>query len=134
MIKSLVQSAVFSYNSITNNNGITHREVVMVREITEKEFDEVVLKASKPVLVDFYAPWCGDCKRLAPALEVIAEKNAALFDTVKIDVDKAPDTGKKYNIAALPTLSVFRSGKNGPYISEPASKAQVDEWLKGQGF
>jgi len=81
-----------------------------LEEITEKNFKEVVLDSSVPVVVDFWAPWCGPCRKLAPVLEQIQNefKDSAKF--VKIDSDKNINVAKEYGIAALPTILIFKDG------------------------
>lgn len=103
-----------------------------IKEISENMFDAEVLKAEKPVLVDFYAPWCGDCRRIVPALDAIAEAAAGTFDIIKVNTDKAPALAEQYAVKALPTLLVFKNGKHGSRITEPSSKNEIDQWLKGE--
>lgn len=103
-----------------------------IKEITEDMFDAEVLKAEKPVLVDFYAPWCGDCRRIVPALDAIAEAAADKFDIIKVNTDKAPALAERYEVKALPTLLVFKNGTHGSRITEPSSKNEIDRWLKGE--
>lgn len=101
-----------------------------LKEITEDMFESEVLNAARPVLVDFYAPWCGDCRRIVPALDAIAEAGAQDFDVIKVNTDKARALSETYAIKALPTLLVFKNGKHGTRISEPSSKNEIDQWLK----
>ena len=78
--------------------------------LTEKNFEEEVLKSEIPVLVDFWATWCGPCRMLAPTIEKIAEEQAGKIKVGKIDVDEEPELAAKYGIASIPTLMVFRQG------------------------
>ncbi|WP_428768293.1 thioredoxin [Treponema sp. HNW] len=103
-----------------------------LKEIAENMFDKEVLKAEKPVLVDFYAPWCGDCRRIVPALDAIAEAADGKFDIIKVNTDTAPVLAERYAVKALPTLLVFKNGKHGSRITEPSSKNEIDQWLKGE--
>ncbi|MGI5172483.1 thioredoxin family protein [Treponema sp. OMZ 840] len=103
-----------------------------VKEISADMFEKEVLKSTKPVLVDFYAPWCGDCRRIMPALDAIAEANAERFDIIKVNTDKAPALSETYAVKALPTLLVFKNGTHGSRITEPSSKNEIDQWLKGE--
>ena len=76
----------------------------------ETEFEEIVLKAEKPVLVDFWAPWCGPCKMVAPELEAVEEEMSETALVVKINVDENQKLAGKYNVMGIPTLLVFKSG------------------------
>ena len=81
-----------------------------VEKVTSDRFDEVVLKSEKPVLVDFYADWCGPCKMLSPVVEQLAQENDA-YRVCKINVDEAPDIASRYGIMSIPTLIVFKNGQ-----------------------
>lgn len=82
----------------------------MAIEITTENFEEVVLKNEKPVLVDFWASWCGPCKMLAPVVEEFAEQQADVV-VGKIDVDQHPLLASKYGIMTIPTLMLFKNGE-----------------------
>ncbi|RME75760.1 MAG: thioredoxin [Planctomycetota bacterium] len=82
-----------------------------VEKITSKEFDEKVLKADLPVVVDFYADWCAPCKMLAPILDSMAEKFEGKVKFVKVNTDENPDLREKYQIMGVPTLMFFKNGK-----------------------
>ncbi|MBR2471153.1 MAG: thioredoxin [Clostridia bacterium] len=82
----------------------------MAIEITTENFEEVVLKNEKPVLVDFWASWCGPCKMLAPVVEEFAEQQADVV-VGKIDVDQHPLLASKYGIMTIPTLMLFKDGE-----------------------
>ena len=83
----------------------------MATQITAAEFDEKVLKADKPVLVDFFATWCGPCKMMAPTIDQIATEVADTADVYKIDVDQAPEIAQRYGVMSIPTLIVFDKGQ-----------------------
>lgn len=104
-----------------------------VKEVTEKTFEQEVLNANKPVLIDFYAPWCGDCKRIGPVLEFIAAEYADRFTVVKIDAERETSLKQKYDIQAYPTLCVIQNGKPGKYIVEPSSKDEIVRFLQTEG-
>lgn len=82
-------------------------EVILSAENFEKE----VLKSDLPVLVDFWATWCGPCKMLAPTIARIAEEKAGIVKVCKLDVDEEPEIAQKYGIASIPTLKVFVNGE-----------------------
>ena len=79
--------------------------------ITESNFETEVLKADKPVLVDFWATWCGPCRMLAPVIAQIAEEQEGKIKVGKIDVDEEPELAIRYGIASIPTLKVFENGE-----------------------
>lgn len=83
----------------------------MATQITAAEFDEKVLKADKPVLVDFFATWCGPCKMMAPTIDQIATEVEGAADVYKIDVDQAPEIAQRYGVMSIPTLIVFDKGE-----------------------
>ncbi len=80
-----------------------------IEEITDNNFENVVLNSSQIVLVDFWAPWCGPCRKLAPVLEQIQNEFIEEIKVVKIDVDKNPQKAKEYGIASLPSVLIFQN-------------------------
>ena len=87
------------------------KENNMAQVITSAEFQEKVLEADKPVLVDFFATWCGPCKALAPVVEELADEMADSAYVYKMDVDQSPDIARKYRIMSVPTIMVFENGQ-----------------------
>lgn len=81
------------------------------RAVTDDSFEADVLKNSKPVLVDYWAEWCGPCKMVAPVLEAIATEHGDKLDIVKLNVDQNPEVTRKYGILNIPTLGVFQNGE-----------------------
>ena len=82
-----------------------------VLSVTEQNFESVVLHAQKPVLIDFYATWCGPCKMLSPLVDEVAEELAGDAVVVKVNVDDAPALASKFGVSAIPTLVVVKDGK-----------------------
>lgn len=81
------------------------------KETTDASFEADVLQNTKPVLVDFWAPWCGPCKAVAPILEEVAAANADKIDVVKLNTDENPQIAAKYGITGIPTLNVYINGE-----------------------
>ena len=79
-------------------------------KVTQDDFDDTVLKASVPVLVDFYADWCGPCKMVAPLVDELAHQHMGKILVAKVDTDRAPEVAAKYDIRSIPTLIIFRDG------------------------
>jgi thioredoxin 1 len=83
----------------------------MSKAVTDATFATEVLQADKPVLVDFWAEWCGPCKKIAPVLEELAEKYAGQVEIVKLNTDENPNTTRDYGVMSIPTLTVFKGGE-----------------------
>ena len=79
-----------------------------MREVTDATFEQDVLKSEKPVLVDFWAAWCGPCRRVGPVLAEIAEEHADKLEIVKLNVDENPKTAADYGITSIPTMNVYQ--------------------------
>ena len=92
--------------------GECSRPILLDRpvKVTQEDFDDTVLKASIPVLVDFYADWCGPCKMVAPLMDELAQEHIGKILVAKVDTDRAPEVAAKYGIRSIPTLIVFRNG------------------------
>ncbi len=100
-----------------------------VRNINEQEFEKEVLQSDVPVLVDFWAAWCGPCMMLGPIVEEAASEVSGV-KVVKLDVDKAVSTAQKYNVVSIPTLILFDGGKEVKRSIGLISKEQVLDLLK----
>jgi len=82
-----------------------------VTEVTDANFDAEVLKADKPVLVDFGATWCGPCKALAPVVDKLADETVGKYKIVSVDIDDAPGVAQRYGIRGVPAILVFKNGE-----------------------
>lgn len=104
----------------------------MIKHVNEENFEEVISKLSKVILVDFYATWCGPCQMLSPVLEKIASSRAD-FDIVKIDIDESKNLTEKYNIQVVPTLIIFKDLKKVKqlegYYNENELVSLVEEYI-----
>jgi thioredoxin 1 len=96
-----------------------------IKTVTDDTFATEVLEAGKPVLVDFWAPWCGPCKALAPVLADIAEEHAAALTVVKLDIDDNPQTAGNLRIMSIPTMTLFVGGAPAVTISGSKSKKAI---------
>ena len=83
----------------------------MVNEIKDQDFDQEVLRSSLPVVVDFWAPWCGPCRQIAPILDKLSEEYKGKLKFCKVNVDENHDTASKYHVMSIPTLIFFKKGE-----------------------
>ncbi|MFC9764009.1 thioredoxin [Rhodococcus jostii] len=97
--------------------------------VTDDSFTEVVLNSTKPVLVDFWAQWCGPCKKIAPLLDEIASEHTDTLTVAKLDVDANPDSTKNFRIMSIPTMVLFHDGKVVKQIVGTQDKAALLEHL-----
>ncbi|WP_129841460.1 thioredoxin [Streptomyces sp. RFCAC02] len=96
---------------------------------TDADFEEKVLKSDKPVLVDFWAEWCGPCRMVAPALEAIAAEHAEKLTVVKLNIDENPATAARYGIMSIPTMNVYQNGDVVKTIVGAKPKAAIERDL-----
>ena len=103
-----------------------------VGKVSDADFDAEVLKAQGPVVVDFWAEWCGPCRMIAPALEEIATGAlAGKVKIVKLNVDENPQTAAKYNVMSIPTLMLFKNGEMASRQVGAAPKQKLEQWITG---
>jgi len=98
--------------------------------VTDETFEEEVLKADKPVLIDYWAEWCGPCKMIAPVLEQIAEDYAGRLKVAKLNIDENPATPPRYGIRGIPTLMLFKNGSVEATKVGALSKAQLSAFIE----
>jgi len=103
------------------------------KDVTDATFADEVLASDKPIMVDFWAEWCGPCRAVSPILDKIAEEHADKLSIVKIDVDNNPETAMKYGITSIPAMKVFRNGEVVKTVigakPKPALEADLAEFL-----
>ena len=96
-----------------------------VQQVSDESFDREVLKADLPVLIDFWAPWCGPCKAIGPVVEELANEYAGKLKVVKMNVDDNPQTPSKYGVRGIPNLILFKGGEVRDQIIGAVPKAQL---------
>ncbi len=98
--------------------------------VGDDNFDNDVLQASGPVLVDFWAEWCGPCKQIAPALEEISTEMSDRLTVVKINIDENPNTPSKYGVRGIPTMMVFKDGQVAGTKVGALPKGKIVDWVE----
>lgn len=112
---------IYSKNAAPSTSEVT---------LTDATFDQVVLKSNKLVMVDFWATWCGPCRRLAPTVKQIADENKGKLIVGKLDVDQNQNTAIKYQIQSIPTILFFKNGKVVDQVMGAVPKEVLDEKIK----
>jgi thioredoxin 1 len=97
--------------------------------VTDDSFETDVLKASRPVLVDFWAEWCGPCKTIGPALEEIADELREKVTVAKLNIDDNPMTPNKYGVRGIPTMMIFKNGQVSATKVGAMPKSKIVEWI-----
>jgi thioredoxin 1 len=100
-------------------------------KVTDASFEEEVLKSSEPVVVDFWAEWCGPCRMIAPSLEEIASEMKGKLKVVKLNIDENPNVPGKLGIRSIPTLILFKDGKAAAQKVGAAPKGELVRWISG---
>ncbi len=101
-----------------------------ILKVSDDSFEADVLKADKPVLVDYWAEWCGPCKMIAPVLEEVAEDYAEKLAVAKLNIDENPNTPPKFGIRGIPTLMIFKDGNVVATKVGALSKSQLQEFIE----
>ena len=103
------------------------------RDVTDQNFDTEVLASEKPIMVDFWAEWCGPCRAVSPILDQIATEHSDKIDVVKLNVDENPETAMKYQITSIPTMKVFKGGEVVKTVigakPKPALESDLQDFL-----
>ena len=99
-------------------------------KVTDDSFEKDVIKSGSPVLVDFWAEWCGPCKMIAPALDELAKDLAGKMTVAKINIDENPGTPSKYNVRGIPTLILFKNGQVAAMKVGALPKNKLQEWVE----
>ena len=98
--------------------------------VTDATFEEEVLKSDKPVVLDFWAPWCGPCKQIGPSLEEISDEMKDKITVAKINIDENPVSPTKYGVRGIPTMLVFKNGEAAAQKVGAVSKPAIVEWIE----
>ena len=102
----------------------------MPATVTDASFDKDVLASAEPVVVDFWAEWCGPCRMIAPALEEIATEMEGKVKVAKLNIDENPDVTIRYGVRSIPTLILFKNGEPASMQVGAAPKGRLSDWIK----
>ncbi len=116
---------------MTDSVATDRKNGMTTTKTSDGSFETDVLKAERPVLVDFWAEWCGPCKMIAPALDEISEKLSDRLTVAKLNIDENPSTPAKYGVRGIPTLMLFIDGQVAATKVGALPKGQLQEWVEG---
>jgi thioredoxin 1 len=102
----------------------------MSSKVTDASFERDVLGSSKPVLVDFWAEWCGPCKQISPALDELSKELGAKIEVVKLNIDENPKVPDKYGVRGIPTLMIFKGGQVAAMKVGAMPKQKIKDWIE----
>ncbi len=102
------------------------------KHVTDASFHTDVIASGKPVLVDFWAEWCGPCRQIGPALEELAVELGSDVEIVKLNIDENPDAPTRYGVRGIPTMILFKNGSPAATKVGAAPKSQLKSWLVGE--
>ncbi|MDR3493760.1 MAG: thioredoxin [Ancalomicrobiaceae bacterium] len=103
----------------------------MTQSVSESSFDTDVIGSNEPVLVDFWAEWCGPCRMIAPALDEISKEMSGKIKIAKLNIDENPNIAVRYGVRSIPTLMIFRGGKPAAVQVGANAKGKIVEWING---
>ena len=102
------------------------------KKVSDATFEADVLGARTPVLVDFWAEWCGPCRQIAPALEELSDEFVGKLTIAKVNIDESPETPGRYGVRGIPTLILFRGGEAASTLVGVRPKSAIAAWIKGE--
>ncbi len=102
------------------------------KKVSDATFEADVLGAKAPVLVDFWAEWCGPCRQIAPALEELSDEFVGKLTIAKINIDESPEAPGRYGVRGIPTLILFRNGEAASTLVGARPKSAIAAWIKGE--
>ncbi|MAQ71520.1 MAG: thioredoxin [Alphaproteobacteria bacterium] len=102
----------------------------MTQQVSDTEFEQEVLKSDKPVIVDFWAEWCGPCKAMSPLVDELSSEMSEKVKVVKVNIDENPEAPTKYGVRGIPTFMVFKDGAVKETKVGGMSKTQLTEWVE----
>ena len=103
----------------------------MTLAVSDADFENEVLKSSEPVLVDFWAEWCGPCRALGPSVDALASEMEGKLKVVKVNIDENPNAPTKYGVRSIPTLIVFKNGEPVAQTVGSMPKSDLQKWVEG---
>jgi len=101
-----------------------------IPDVNDQNFEEEILKSDKPALVDFWAPWCGPCRAIAPTVEELSKKYAGKMKFAKVNVEENQSTPTKYSVMSIPALLIFKNGRVYDQLVGAAPKSQLESFIK----